>query len=52
MKGVAGSLRLVGTQDATGHWDFYFRPPSKYLDPATLLAVLRKRLTLEQVPAV
>ncbi|MAJ47905.1 MAG: transcription-repair coupling factor [Planctomycetes bacterium TMED75] len=50
MKGVAGSLRLVGTQDATGHWEFYFRPPANYLVPATLLAVLRKRLTPEPVP--
>ncbi|MBX3385803.1 MAG: transcription-repair coupling factor [Phycisphaeraceae bacterium] len=27
-----------------GHWEVYFRPPASYLQPASLVAVLRKRL--------
>ncbi|MGI9015229.1 MAG: transcription-repair coupling factor [Phycisphaerales bacterium] len=45
MKGAMGSLRPVGTPDANGVMDIYYRPPASYLESATLLAVLRKRLT-------
>ena len=45
MEGVKGSLRLVGSRDVSGHWELYFRPPATYLQPATLLTILRRRLT-------
>jgi len=45
MEGAAGSLRLVGQPDAAGYTDIYYRPPTSYLDPGTLLTVLRRRLS-------
>ena len=49
MDGVQGTVRLVGGRDKSGLSEIYFRPPRKYLEPETLLAVLRKRLV---TPAV
>ena len=42
--GVAGTVRVVGEPDASGHAEVYFRPPKKYLQPESLMAVLRHRL--------
>ncbi|MEE2682150.1 MAG: transcription-repair coupling factor [Planctomycetota bacterium] len=47
MDGVEGSLRLVGSRDVSGYWELYFRPPTSYLEPRTLLTILRRRLTPE-----
>ena len=44
MQGVKGSVRLVGGRDKSGLSEIYYRPPRKYLQPDTLLAVLRSRL--------
>ena len=44
MSGAQGSLRVIGSRDAAGMSEIYFRPPPKYLEPPTLLAVLRHRL--------
>src|SRR5213075_431388 len=44
MAGAKGSLRMVGTPDATGLAEVYYRPPKSYLEQETLLAVLRGRL--------
>lgn len=44
MKGVRGTLRPVGTADSSGLMEVYFRPPPSFLDPGSLLALLRKRL--------
>jgi transcription-repair coupling factor (superfamily II helicase) len=44
MDGVKGTVRLVGSRDKSGLSEIFFRPPRKYLEPKTLLAVLRKRL--------
>jgi transcription-repair coupling factor (superfamily II helicase) len=45
MKGAKGSLRLVGTPDASGRAQVYYRPPVSYLQTDSILAVLRKRLS-------
>jgi transcription-repair coupling factor (superfamily II helicase) len=46
-----GSLRLVGQPDAEGASEVYYRPPPAYLEPQTLLPVLRARLRGEpEVP--
>ena len=50
-EGVQGSVRVIGGRDATGHWDVYFRPPPNYLEPNTLLTVLRHRLVSDAVVA-
>ncbi|HRP63038.1 MAG TPA: hypothetical protein PK400_07085, partial [Phycisphaerales bacterium] len=44
MKGVRGTLRPVGTADGSGLMEVYFRPPPSFLEPGSLLALLRKRL--------
>lgn len=44
MRGVHGTLRPVGTADGAGLMEVYFRPPPSYLEPGSLLALLRKRL--------
>jgi transcription-repair coupling factor (superfamily II helicase) len=44
MKGAKGSLRMVGKPDESGLMDVYFRPPTSFLEPDTLLSVLRTRL--------
>ncbi|MCA9286734.1 MAG: hypothetical protein KDA22_16035, partial [Phycisphaerales bacterium] len=48
MKGVQGTLRIVGGPDENGLAEVYFRPPPAFLEPATLLAVLRRRLVPER----
>ena len=49
MEGAAGSLRLVGQPDSEGRAEVYYRPPSVYLEPESLLTVLRRRLTGQTV---
>jgi transcription-repair coupling factor (superfamily II helicase) len=44
--GVQGVIRVVGTVDAEGVTDVYFRPPKGFLEPKSLVAVLRKRLAI------
>ncbi len=43
-KGMQGSVRDVGAAGADGLRDVYVRPPKAFLEPASLMAVLRKRL--------
>jgi transcription-repair coupling factor (superfamily II helicase) len=43
-KGMQGSVRDVGGVGADGLREVYVRPPKAFLEPASLLAVLRKRL--------
>jgi len=45
MRGVQGTLRLVGPVGSGGVAEVYFRPPPAFLEPATLLTVLVRRLT-------
>jgi hypothetical protein len=44
LSGVKGTVRLVGGPDDHGFVEIYFRPPPQWLEPATLLRVLLKRL--------
>jgi transcription-repair coupling factor (superfamily II helicase) len=44
MTGAKGTLRPVGTVDASGMIEVYYRPPPRYFDDGTLLPVLRKRM--------
>ncbi len=48
-KGAAGpkdpaTIRTLPPQEGRGFEEVYFRPPESYLEPTTLLAVLRRRL--------
>jgi transcription-repair coupling factor (superfamily II helicase) len=43
-QGVQGSVRVVGQPDSDGIAEVWFRPPRSFLEPATLMTVLRKRL--------
>jgi transcription-repair coupling factor (superfamily II helicase) len=43
-KGMQGTVRDVGGLGADGLREIYVRPPKAFLEPASLLAVLRKRL--------
>ena len=43
-RGMQGTVRDVGGAGADGLRDVYVRPPKAFLEPASLLAVLRKRL--------
>ena len=43
-KGMQGTVRDVGGVGADGLREIYVRPPKAFLEPASLLAVLRKRL--------
>jgi transcription-repair coupling factor (superfamily II helicase) len=47
MAGAMGSLRLVGQPDDKGLTEVYFRPVKTYLDPQSLLPLLRRRLSGE-----
>lgn len=47
-EGSQGTVRVVGGRDAGGHWEVYFRPPANYLEPSTLLTILRHRLLSEK----
>jgi transcription-repair coupling factor (superfamily II helicase) len=49
MKDVKGSLRVVGEVESTGFTEVYFRPPKSYLEPDSLLSVLRTRLRAQAV---
>ncbi len=42
--GVQGSVRIVGQPDADGLAEVYFRPPPAFLEPKSLMTVLRRRL--------
>ena len=48
MAGAKGSLRIVGQPDAAGLFSVYFRPPKRYLEDASLLTVLRRRLRQDE----
>ncbi len=45
MAGVQGTVKVVGEADARGLTDVYWRPPKAFLEPKSLLAVLRKRVS-------
>ena len=49
MDGVQGKFRRVGTPSAAGVWECWWRPGDQMLQPATLCAVLRKRLPQTQL---
>jgi transcription-repair coupling factor (superfamily II helicase) len=51
MGGVQGSLRMVGQADDAGLTEVFFRPPKAFLEPGTMLAVLRKRLVGSAAPS-
>ena len=42
--GVMGTIRPVGQPDGSGLVSVYYRPPKPYLEPGSLLAILRRRL--------
>jgi len=42
--GVQGTVRVVGQPDDDGITEVFFRPPPAFLDPKSLMLVLRKRL--------
>jgi transcription-repair coupling factor (superfamily II helicase) len=44
MRGVAGTLRMVGDVSVGGAAELYFRPPPAALEADTLLTILRRRL--------
>ena len=44
LKGVKGTVRVVGERDTNGEIHIYYRPPGSYLKPSSLAAILRKRL--------
>jgi len=45
--GVQGTVRVVGSPGDDGLTDVYFRPPTKaFLEPKTLVPILRKRLAV------
>jgi transcription-repair coupling factor (superfamily II helicase) len=44
--GVQGAVRVVGGVDDAGVAEVFFRPPKAFLEPASLVAVLRKRLAI------
>ncbi|MCK4871310.1 MAG: transcription-repair coupling factor [Phycisphaerales bacterium] len=39
-----GRVSVLPSEKSEGLWDVYYRPPENYLEPATLLTVLRQRL--------
>jgi transcription-repair coupling factor (superfamily II helicase) len=43
-RGMQGTVRDVGGAGPDGLRDVYVRPPKAFLEPASLMAVLRKRL--------
>lgn len=43
-EGAEGTLRVVETRGTDAIREVYYRPPETYLEPATLLAVLRNRV--------
>ena len=51
MDGARGSLRFVDPDDPAPVKEVYYRPPPSYLEPDTLLTVLRHRLRREPTTA-
>jgi len=47
--GGSATVRALDAKTEGGHPEVYFRPPENYLEPDTLLAVLRKRLGLGEL---
>jgi transcription-repair coupling factor (superfamily II helicase) len=45
--GAMGMLRAVGEPDESGVMDVYYRPPKSFLEPSSLITVLRRRLAGE-----
>jgi transcription-repair coupling factor (superfamily II helicase) len=43
---TAGTVRTLPPKHEKDQWEVYFRPPENYLEPDTLLLVLRQRLGL------
>jgi transcription-repair coupling factor (superfamily II helicase) len=50
--GVQGTVRTLSARSEDGMAEVYFRPPESYLDPVTLLRVLRKRFVGSPVTPV
>lgn len=48
---IQARISVVPSTTSDTNAEVYFRPPEKYLEPETLLAVLRKRLCLPVKPA-
>ena len=46
LAGVQGAVRIVPTVDGSGLVEVFMRPPKAFLEPKTLVAVLRKRLAI------
>ena len=44
LHGVQGSVKAIGTPDAGGVQDVYWRPPKPFLEPGSLATVLIRRL--------
>jgi len=47
LEGAKGTVRPVSPRAPGEAWDVYFRPPPSYLEPDTLLAVLRRRFVTQ-----
>ena len=47
MHGVQGTVKAVGTPDAQGVQDIYWRPPKPFLEPGSLATVLIRRLAMQ-----
>jgi transcription-repair coupling factor (superfamily II helicase) len=45
MHGVQGTVKAIGSPDAAGVQDVYWRPPKPFLEAASLATVLVRRLT-------
>jgi hypothetical protein len=43
-KAIEATIRVLAPKEPDALAEVYFRPPDKYLEPDTLLSVLRKRL--------
>ena len=51
LHGVQGTVKAVGTPDAAGLQDVYWRPPKPFLEPASLATVLVRRLATQVTAA-
>ena len=52
LAGVQGTVRLVGQADGEGLTEIYFRPPPAFLEPRSLLTVLKRRLGRSAQPSL
>ena len=43
LEGVKGTVRPIAPRPGDKHHEVYFRPPASFLEPASLLTVLRRR---------